>query len=384
MRTEKERDNYQNSNFFFCVFFFLMVCAKGIGLDSSDSVYLFMAIIAIPFWVLYVTSLSWSPATLRYAIMIFTIACITTLITRRTGIILSVMAMIAMKDVERERLMRWILKVWACCMAMVLLCVRCGIILDRVVSQNGKTWHGMGYSTGNTFHASVVILIILYMYVRKEKILYAELFLLFFTNLFVYQYSVSRTGLSIGTFSVVLDMALKLFRKRESFMKWIMIGLTAGMSLVFSFSFLLPVMYNGDYWGRNLVSVLNRALTGRIQHGKTVLLSDSITLFGNPNEPSAFLDNAYMFLLMTYGIIVTLMFCIIYVLAVKSMIRRKDIYGIYVISLFVFYGFMERFFINSFMNYSLLFAGNEVMNVVLGGQGQTYLLRERNDNVRFE
>lgn len=384
IRIGKEKDDYQNSNFFFCVFFFLMVCAKGIGLDNSDSVYLFMAIISIPFWVLYVTSLSWSSATLRYAMTIFAIACITTLITKRTGIILSVMAMIAMKDIERERLMRWILILWACCMAMVLLCVRCGIIVDRVVSENGKTWHGMGYSTGNIFSASVVILIILYMYYRKEKISYAELVLLCLANWFVYQYSVSRTGLIIGTFSVVLDIVLKLFRKKERFLKWIMIGLTAGMSLVLSLSFLLSLMYNGDYWGKNLVSVLNRALTGRIQHGKTVLLSDPITLFGNPNGLSAFLDNAYLFLFMTYGIIVTLMLCTMYVLAVKSMIRRKDIYGIYVIFLFVFYGFMEQFFVNSFMNYSLLLAGNEVMNVVLSGQGQAYSLRERKTDVRFE
>ncbi len=384
MWNEKGRDDFQNNNYFFCVFFFLMVCAKGTGLDSSDSVYFLMAIISIPFWVLYVTSLSWSPATLRYAMTIFAIACITTLITKKTGIMLSVMAMIAVKDMERERLMRWILKLWACCMAMVFLCVRCGIIPDKVVSENGKIWHGMGYGTGNIFHASAVILIILYMYYRKEKISYAELFLLCLTNLFVYQYSASRTGLIIGSFSVVLDTVLKLFRKREGFMKWMMFGLTAGMILVFSFSFLLPVMYNGDWGSNSLASVLNRALTGRIQHGKTVFLSDPITVFGNPNELSAFLDNSYMFLLMKYGIAVTLMIGTIYVLAVKSMIHRKDIYGIYAVSLFVIYGFTEQFFVNSFMNYSLLLVGNEIMNIVLRGQGQAYSLQERRTDVQFE
>lgn len=361
----------------------MMVCAKGIGLDSSDSVYFFMSIFSIPFWMIYVMSLSWCPATLRYAITIFFIACITTVITGMTGVMLSVMGMIAMKDIERERLMKWLLKLWACCMAAVLICVLCGVLPDRVVSQGEKIWHGMGYSTGNIFSASVVILMILYMYCRKAKVTYAELFLLCLANWFVYQYAVSRTGLIIGTFAVGMDMVLKIFRKREGFLKWIMFVLTAGMIIVFTFSFLLPCLHNGDWWSNHWVGVLNRALTGRIQHGRTAFLSDPVTLFGNPDALSAFLDNAYMFLFIKYGIIVTLMFCMIYVLAVKSMIQRKDVYGIYVVSLFVLYGFMEQFFINGFMNYSMLLAGNEVMNVVLGGRGRVCSLQERKmgDNI---
>lgn len=383
-RTVRKRMAFQNNNFFFCAFFFLMVCAKGIGLDSSDTVYFLMAILSIPFWILYVMSLCWSPVTLRYAMTIFAIACITTLITRRMGILLSVMAMIAMKDIEREKLVGWILKIWAGCMAMVLLCVACGILPDRVVSENGKIWHGMGYVTGNIFHATVAIFIILYMYYRKEKIVYVELLGLGLVNWFVYQYSASRTGLMIGTFAVVLDMILKLFRNREGVLKWIMFGMAAGMIFVFSFSFLLPAMYNGDWGSHHWVSVLNRALTGRIQHGKTVFLSDPISLFGNPNALSAFLDNSYMFLLMKYGLIVTLMVCSIYVLAVKSMLQRKDVYGIYVVFIFVIYGFTEQFFVNSFMNYSMLFVGHEIMNIVLRGQGQEYPLQRRKANVRFE
>ena len=384
-KKDKEEAGIQrNNNFFFCSFCFLMVCAKGVGLDSGDSIYFFMAIISIPLWILYITSLYWSPAELRYAMTIFAIACITTVITGMTGIILSVMAMIAMKDIERERLMRQILKLWASCMAIVFFCVMCGIIPDRVVNRNGKIWHGMGYLTGNLFHASVVILMILYLYYRKVKVTYTELFLLCLANWFVYQYSASRTGLIVGIFAVVLDIVLKLFRRREGFMKWIMSGLTAGMIMVFLFSFLLPFMYNGDWGSNNWVSVLNRMFTGRIQNGKAVFLSDSITLFGNQNGLSAFLDNAFMFLLVKYGIVVTLMLCMIYIIAVKSMIQRKNIYGIYVIFLFVLYGFMEQFFINSFMNYSMLLAGNEIMNVVLRGHGRTYSLRERKTDVRFE
>lgn len=373
----------KNSNFFFGVFIFLMVCAKGIGLDSSDSVYILIAIISIPFWFTYVTRLRWNSATLAYSITIFAIACITTVITRRTGIILSVMAMIAMKDIDREKLMKWILKLWTCCMAVVLIGVSCGIISDHVVNENGKTWHGMGYLTGNLFHASVVILMILYIYYKKEKIKYTELFLLVLVNYIAYQYSASRSGYIVGIAAVLLDGILKVIKKRRLLMRLASIGLVIGILLVFSFSFILPLLYNGDWGSNSPVSVLNRALTGRIQHGKTVFLSDPITLFGNPNELSAFIDNSYVFSLMKYGVVVTIMLCMVYALTIKSMFRRKDVYGIYVIFLFVFYGFSEQFFINGFMNYSFLLAGNEMINVVLRRRRQVCCLRESKHDVQF-
>lgn len=376
-------NSQKNSNFFFCAFILLMVCAKGIGLDSSDPIYVLMAIVSIPFWIIYVTQLRWNSVTLTYAITIFAIACITTIITRRTGVILTVMATVAMKDINREKLMKWILKLWTCCMAVVLIGVACGIISDRVVNENGKTWHGMGYLTGNLFSASAVILVILYVYYKKEKIKYVELFLLVLVNYIVYQYSASRSGFIVGITAVLLDGILKVIKKRRLLMKLTLLGLLIGIILVFSFSFILPLLYNGDWGSNSPVSVLNRALTGRIQHGKTVFLSDPITLFGNPNELSAFIDNSYVFSLMKYGVVVTIMLCIVYALAIKSMFQRKDVYGICVIFLFVIYGFTEQFFINSFMNYSFLLVGNEMINVVLRGPRQGCCLKERKHDVQF-
>ena len=84
---------------------------------------------------------------------------------------------------------------------------------------------------------------------------------------------------------------------------------------------------------------------------------------------------------MKYGIAVSVMICVVYFLAVKSMVNREDIYAVYVVSLFVVFGFTEQFFINGFMNYSFLFVGNEIINVLLRRHEKVGRLQRRNQDV---
>lgn len=141
--------------------------------------------------------------------------------------------------------------------------------------------------------------------------------------------------------------------------------LSAGMLLIVGLSFILPLMYDGDYWKNSLPNILNRLLTGRIHHARTALTSNPFTLFGYHENLSAFIDNAYVFLLMKYGIIMAGIIFVLYYVAVRSMIKRMNLYGIYMVFLFVLYGFTEQFFINGFMNYSMILVGDEIINIML-------------------
>lgn len=337
-----------------------MVCAKGFGLDSGDKIYYVLAVIAIPFWIAHMISMRWEQSSLLFSIILFCIAMGVTVAVRRSGIILSIMAIIAVKDVDKEKVLDMVLHWWFFCITIMLLCVFLGVIEDKIVAENGKVWHGMGYSTGNIFHATVGILIILYMYKRKSRITGLEVFIFLIINYVVYLGSASRSGFIIGVFALFSGYGLKLIKESANIRRWVRVGLCAGMLLIIISSFILPLLYNGDWGSNSLPSVLNRALTGRIQHARTVLASDPVKLWGNSENLSAFIDNAYVFLAMKYGIMITVTIGMLYIVAVKNMLKRDDDYGIYLVFMFTLYGFTEQFFVNSFMNYSLIIVGNDV------------------------
>ena len=353
-------------NKYFYLFAFFMVCAKGAGLDSSHKLYFVLSAISIPFWILHMLSVQWNRKALLYSMGLFSVTFLVTLITGRTGMILSVMLMLAVKDIDKRELIRWVFRLWLSCMSILLLLVSCGILADKVVIQgNGQAWHGMGYGTGNIFHASFVILIVLYLYLRCSSITYLEVMLWFSANYVVYRFSLSRSGLIMGSVAVLLSYFLRLVYKSERARKVILYLLSVGMLLIVGLSFIFPLMYDGDYWKNSLPNTLNRLLTGRIHHARTTLTSDPFTLFGLKGELGAFIDNAYVFLLMKYGIIMAAIIFSLYYAAVRSMIKRNDLYGIYMVFLFVLYGFTEQFFINGFMNYSMILVGNEIFNILL-------------------
>lgn len=361
----KERSHLTKAKPFICVFLFLMVCAKGIGLDSGDYAYYVLTTIAVPVWILHIMSIRWEKKQLLFSLFLFSVALLVTMTTKRTGIILSVMAMIGVKDIDKEIIIRQILKLWTCCVCIMLALAFGGIIEDKTAMQSGKVWHGMGYSSGNALHAAVVILIILYLYTRKDKVRWWEASFLFALSCVIYKYSTCRSGFIMGSVAIFLGCLLKVIAKKRKMTKWLTYLLCIGMIAIVLLSFAIPLSYDGNYWGNSPAGILNRLLTGRIGHAHTVLTSDTVTLFGSSKNLSAFIDNAYVFLLMKYGFIMSAVICIVYIVAIKSMVHRGDVYGVYITFLFVLYGFTEQFFVNSFMNYSFIIVGNEIINVVL-------------------
>lgn len=350
---------------FFNCFIILMVCAKGFGLDSGDKAYYVLAVMAIPPWVLCILWTQWSARTFIYSVLVLSLAFVAVITNRKLGVMLSVMAMVAVKDIDRENLMKMIQKWWLCSAGIELLLVLGGIVSDSVISLGYKEFHTMGYAAGNMFHATIAILIMLYLYSRKDKLMLSEVFFILTANFVVYRYSASRGGMLIGAVAALTSYAFKFFAGDEKIKKIMRCTLCIGMMTVVSLSFILPFEYNTEHAQSNLVNAVDSILTGRIRNSQVALLSDPITLFGKATEPAAFLDNAYVYLLIKCGIITTLMICVIYVVAVRSMVRRKNDYGILIIFWFVCYGFIEQMFVNGFLNYSLLIVGHEVMNVVL-------------------
>lgn len=344
---------------------FLMVCAKGLGLESGDKAYYVLAVMAVCFWVGHMLQTRWSSKTLVFSMLTVGIALAAVAVNGKLGVMLSVITMAALKDMDKELWMRRILIWWLCCIVVTMLLVLTGIVPDQIISYGGKVYHTFGYSKGNVFHSTIAVLVILYLYHRKKKLLFMEALAILAFDYAVYQYSASRAGAAITAAAVLTSYLFKLFAKKAAVRKMLRVALCIGMVMVVFLSFALPLVYGTGHTYAGLAGKLNDALTGRIHWSRVALFTDPITLLGFSGNPSGMLDNAYVFLFVKCGILSAAMIFVLYAIAVRSMLRREDDYGIWIIFLFVCYGFAEQFFVNCFMNYSMLIVGHEVMNVVL-------------------
>ena len=130
------------------LFFGLMVLAKGIGLDSGVRIRQMgaMAFLCAIAFVSYRNS-------------------------GRLGIVLTVFALIGLKDMKLKKLFRMGLAVYGCSFAWTVVMAKFGVIHNPLdVHVKGGTelirW-GMGYSTGNVFHVSYFILTVFLLYMGK-------------------------------------------------------------------------------------------------------------------------------------------------------------------------------------------------------------------------
>lgn len=342
------------------LFFGLMIAAKGIGLDSGDKLYYLLSLLAVVcvFTKLIVTE--YNRKELCAMGILVLIAFLAYINSGRLGIVLSALAIVGIKDIRISSLFRLGLVIYAISFAGTILCAVTGIIHNPfVVHEKGGIgeiirW-GMGYSTGNVFHASYFILVVFAVYHigAKYKLKHALWFMA--GNFLVFFYSLSYTGTIVTAFYLVLSLYAA---RRKCLKRAEQILCRSVLPLCLIFSFVTPFMLDTAIGQK-----LNGILQARPAFSYYYLTSQQITLLGTRMKdiPNfwVIMDNGYVYILMTFGVIAFLLFCAGYS---GCIFRLSGIEGkakeLAVIFSFLIYGIMEQFISNAFMNISLFFIGN--------------------------
>ncbi len=340
------------------IFFVLMLAAKGLGLDSGDKLYYILSLIAL-------ASVACKLCMTRYSFR--EVAVIGTLIlvaffayrnSGRLGIVLSVLAIVGMKDMDVRKLFRLGLPVFASAFAVTILGAAYGLIPNPlVVHEKGGIgevirW-GMGYSTGNVFHISYFILVVLIAYNMQDRYKVKTLLWLMAGNVFVFAFSLSYTGIAVTSFYLLLNLyAVK--RKRLCRTEKILSMFPLPLCLLFSF--IMPFFINNPA-GEKLDSLLQ----ARLSFSYYYLTNQPITLLGTRMKDVPFfwviMDNGYVYILMTFGLITLFLFVVAYAILSSRYSSSEDAGKLAIIFSFLIYGIMEQFISNAFMNISLLFIG---------------------------
>lgn len=340
------------------LFFVLMIAAKGFGLDSGDKLYYLLSAFAL----FFVAGKLCLTAYTRKELVLVVLLCATGLIaflnSGRPGILLSVLAVAGMKDMDIRKLFHLALFVFGISFFGTVL-LAAGGILQNPLAVHEKTgigevirW-GMGYSTGNVFHISFFILVVLIGYRMGKNYDLKSMLLLSAGNLLVFIFSLSYTGVTVTFFYLFLNLYAV---KRETLCRTEKILCCLPLPFCLLFSFVTPFLTHYPIGQK-----LNSLLQARPGFSYYYLTNQPITLFGArmrdvPNY-WVIMDNGYVYFLMTFGVVAFLLFFGAYALLIKKYIKKSKSMELAILFSFLLYGIMEQFISNAFMNISVLFMG---------------------------
>ena len=302
---------------------------------------------------------------------------------------------------ELKKLFRMGLAIYGCSFAWTVIMAKAGVIHNPLdVHMKGGTelirW-GMGYSTGNVFHVSYFILAVFLCYTWGKRYDVRRMLALMAGNLAVFLFSLSYTGVIVTTFFLLMYF-YGVKRRELSLAERILFQLPLPLCLIFSFGgpFLLDIP---------LMQKVDAMLQARLSFSAYYLKNQQISLFGARMRDIPFfwviMDNGYVYIFMTFGIVVFALFCAGYAVLIarysgfsgrKGRGEQKGAAGwdrsagrerlpeLSIIFSFLLYGIMEQFISNAFMNLSLLFLGE----VLFGTEREESIYTEKEHTAKEE
>lgn len=379
MKQERNSISIRWSELLYLCFWGLMLFAKGIGLYDGQGVYKVFLIAA---FVCIIGKMCITEYSLREWAVILFLLTLSTLVYRisgEKGVLICMVTVVAMKNVSVKRTFEVGFVVWAVAVGgrflTSLVCI--GQVQTAVQTKNisgAVLRYFMGYPHPNVLHISYLILTAFVIFCVKETYNWKHLLALSAGNLFLFFYSYSFTGAL--TVMAYLLLSYYVRKKRISKGEYFLVRLVFPACILFSVIF--PTVLKGKAF-----ELADKIFNNRIHLARHFLTLENMSLFGNNlasiTTDVITMDNAYVFVLVVYGIPVFLLMCAAYLALVSDYIKQKKNIELAMICCFLIAGITEPFLFNtSFKNLTLVFIGEGLFRWLQEkGKRERAILRNR-------
>lgn len=302
-------------------------------------------------------------------LLIFLLVSIATLRSESLTIFTDVFLIVACKNVRLEKTIKLDLKIRFLFLIGIALVCLTNLIPDTLDYRNGiLSRHSLGFAHPNRFALHIFMICIYYLYINYYKIKIRQIIMIFFLGFFTLFLSDGRTS-CLGIFLVLIIAILNRYnlkRKKDSIIeKNIKIVSTLSVIFSISFSILAPVLYLLGIFKINSESTFG----SRIYMSSQGIRNYGITLFGQKidlvtsimarltGRVANGIDNAYIYILVNYGVIILLLFIALIVVALKYAIKRSDYAGVLCFLIIIAVGIMENQILNIESDLFLLYVG---------------------------
>ena len=352
---------------FFNIFIILFTISKAWGLDSSNRTYYVLAAIAAVFWVFALLGTKYEIKDILFCSILLVTSAISLYCSGKIGAILPAMVIVAAKDTSIDDVIKVMMKCWIVTVSVKVLLVVLGFIPNEIREKTnelakGRDSYKMGYGHPNLFALAVAVcvLLVLYTYWNNIKWWWGLLIIAVATVVFIVSLSFAGTAVMLLAAGwCLINCLVNRFEILNRIIDFLMIVVSA----VFSLGMFVIVSITGI--NENLDAVLYKYTSSRSWVSYDMMDKYPIKLFGQRFDGRAgyeIVDNAYVYTLIQLGLIMFCLMAIAYLCCIVNTYKHRDTRRLFILAVFIAYGFMEQSFINPFINFSWLFIADMIWN----------------------
>lgn len=283
----------------------------------------------------------------------------------KQGILFSVLMIIMMRDIDIYTiLLKKIIYI-----GVVFLIITCYLHRDGGVTLryiNGE-WTEI-VKRSNLIFVSYLAVLNLFLLRFKDNINWSFIIVVSISAYLMSVYTGSRTGMVVVT---LLLLQIIFFKSQKIINNNVIKSICIFSPLLcLAFNY-----YSTLYYERSdIITIIDMMMQGRISQNAAFLNQYGISFFGqrivenfdSASGDYACLDSAYMDMLISQGLLFTIVWIIITMKVIKYMYDKQKMTEVAILTSYAFYGITETFLINCFLNISWLFYGEYLYAKVEG------------------
>lgn len=311
---------------------------------------------------------------LFFMIVTVSSALIVTYITDSITIITDILVIISANNVNFRKIVKLDVIIRSIFLCFTFISFYLGIIPEAIDYRNWvEIRHSLGFAHPNRLALHIFIIFLYFFYLQKGKIKLGGNVFLLIVLILTYKISGGRTA-CIGM-SVILLIGLwncffkkykieNFLKKNASILYKLVLGIAVTISIVF------PILSI-----RGIIEYNGTTISSRIVLAGKALASYGLSIWGQKIQiigtlearrqgvASNAIDNAYVYVLVNYGVIVFFVILLLFIAAMNMARRKRDWIGLICVMLLVVLLVLENQFINIESNLFLIFAGYILVGV---------------------
>ena len=283
--------------------------------------------------------------------------------TREKSLIITTITIFGCKDVDVRRVLKYTLFVY-----IIGVTFRMGLswlkILPgeyHVLSKNGSTKYiyDFGYSHPNSAYNHILMISLMIVAIWHNRVLWYHYIFMTVIMIGFYYLFFSRTGI-IAYLTLCILLYILHYAKNNNIKKklgfiYLMVPLImVSLSYLFIIVYPIHILY---------LDKINQIFTNRIELSYNAVIISGINWFGSVDKSwnsHYFVDNAYVNVLINYGVIVIIVCVLAYLVSSIYYWKNHEYYVLVLLATIAIYSFMEYSPVNITWNPILLFAADGI------------------------
>lgn len=335
----------------FYMFWMTLLIGKGMGYSSSDAVFRYMTFAVIPFAAFKLLLTHWYRRELVWCIFLNIIGLVVWIFSGEADILLTTIAITSCKNIDLYKLFK--VSFW---IKGLFFFIRTSLAIAGVIDkQIAYRWnadkiydirYALGYEQPNATHYTLFVIVALALLVYRKRMELFHYIILMIYNLYIYSYTLSRTGVAMISIILVLGY---ICGKRSGILVykgvrfWGQYAYIVGATGSFLICFLFEKVEFLQSFGN---------LSSRFMTGTRVIKNNPLTLFGVSDVVT---DFGYIAILYGSGIVVFGLF----IVGMSLLLMRFAKYNLYMESIvlvaYAVYTLSESYSSSVLMNVGVFF-----------------------------